>query len=91
MLEKITFFFDNFLASMRDRKGAHSLTKWCALSVVWVYLVTSVRFTTSENLVAVLGVHAGLIISLFFTHKYYKNKTNDNVIPDSPDTNKAEG
>lgn len=88
MLTKLITFGDHFLGAMRDKQGSHSLTKWCALAVVWVYLITSIRFTDRENLVAALGVHAGLILSLFFTHKYYKNKTN-NAHPEGQNNNEA--
>lgn len=74
--EKLTLFFDNFFGALRDKSGSHSLKKWICVGIFWVYAETSVRFTTKDNLVEVLAVHAGLIVTLLGIHTYQKIKTN---------------
>jgi len=73
-MSKLTFFINNFLGALRDLPGSMSVKKLVAILIGWVYAITSIRFTTAENLVAVLTVHAGLITALLVTHAIYKTK-----------------
>jgi hypothetical protein len=81
MLQAITAFGNNFLGSLRDKPGSHSMKKWLCILIGLVYAYTSVKHTNHDNLAAVLAVHAGLITALLGIHAYYKNKTNPNDPP----------
>lgn len=73
-MNKLYFFINNFLGALRDLPGSMSVKKLIAILVALVYAISSLRFTNSENLAVVLGVHAGLITALIITHAVYKTK-----------------
>lgn len=61
-------FFHDMARAMDNRKGGHSLRKWLAVGFYWLMWLLSVRFTTEDNLVVVLGIHAGMITTLIITY-----------------------
>lgn len=61
-------FFTDFFDAMNNRKSGHSLRKWLAVGFYWLMFLLSLRYTTTENLVAVLGIHAGMITALIITY-----------------------
>ena len=85
MFSKISFFFNNMFGSLRDAPNSHSLNKLICIVLTIVYSYTSIVYTTKDNLVMVLGVHAGLITALLVSHRYFSNKSND-AQPDDRDS-----
>lgn len=61
-------FLTEFFEAMNNRKGGHSLRKWLAVGFYWLMWLLSLEFTTPENLVAVLTIHAGMITALIITY-----------------------
>lgn len=61
-------FFSDFFEAMTNKKSGHSLRKWLAVGFYWIMFVLSMRYTNHENLVPVLGVHAGMITALVITY-----------------------
>lgn len=61
-------FFSDFFEAMTNKKSGHSLRKWLAVGYYWIMWVLSVRYTTPENLSAVLTINAGMVTALVITY-----------------------
>ena len=61
------FLFD-FLGAMNNKDSGHSLRKWLAVGFYWIMWLLSLEYTTPENLVPVLAIHAGMITALIITY-----------------------
>lgn len=66
-------FIKDFFDAMNNKKGGHSLRKWLAVGFYWIMFKISIEYTTPENLVAVLGIHAGMITALVITYTVGNN------------------
>lgn len=61
-------FFGDFFEAMNNKKSGHSLRKWLAVGFYWLMFFLSLKFTTEDNLTAVLAIHAGMITALIITY-----------------------
>lgn len=61
-------FFCDFFEALTNKKSGHSLRKWLAVGYFWVMAELSVRYTTPENLSAVLTINAGMVTALVITY-----------------------
>jgi hypothetical protein len=77
-------FFSDFFEAMNSKKSGHSLRKWLAVGFWWIMAVLSFEFTTSDNLVVVLGIHAGMITSLVITYSVSNHADNKLNHPTTP-------
>lgn len=72
LLEKYTpgtfKFFSDFFEAMTNKKSGHSLRKWLAVGYYWITWILSIRYTTPENLSAVLTINAGMVTALVITY-----------------------
>jgi hypothetical protein len=82
-MNKIKDFCTNFIGSLSDKNGSHSLKKWIAIAITAVYIVTSIRFTDKDNLASTLIIHSSLITALIITHAVAKanNPSTENQPP----------
>jgi hypothetical protein len=72
-------FMSQFFDAMNNKKGGHSLRKWLAVGFYWLMFILSMKFTTSDNIVAVLTIHASMITALVITYTTgnYHDKKNE--------------
>ncbi len=79
-------FFADFFEAMTAKKSGHSLRKWLAVGFYWIMFILSIKYTTSENLTAVLAIHAGMITALVITYTAgnIQERKIDNINPPIP-------
>jgi hypothetical protein len=78
-------FLSDFFEAMNNKKSGHSLRKWLAVGFWWIMAILSFEFTTSENLVVVLGIHGGMLTSLIITYSVTGHATDKlNKSPNTP-------
>lgn len=78
-------FMIDFFNAMNNTKGGHSLRKWLSVGFYWLMVILSVKYTTSDNIVAILTIHASMITALIITYTTgnYHDKKNELKIPPS--------
>lgn len=81
-------FISDFFEAMNNKATGHSLRKWLAVGFFWLMAEVILRYANEENVIAVLGVLAGMITALIITYtagniaqqkvdKVIKDSTND--------------
>ena len=67
-------FGSDFFNAMKNDKSGQSLRKWLSVGFFWLSAYLAVKFTTENNLIAVLGILTGMIISLCVTYTAGNNR-----------------
>jgi len=76
-------FLNDFLRSMSNSPGGHALKKWIAVGFFWLIVHITIKFTDSDNLVMVLGIHTGFLAVLLGLNGFFKYMNNKNL-PKAP-------
>jgi hypothetical protein len=66
-------FLADFFEAMNNKQTGHSLRKWLAVGFYWIMCKISLEYTTSANVVMVLGVHGGMVTALIITYTVGNN------------------
>lgn len=61
-------FLKGFFGATDNRPGGQSLRKWLAIGFFWLICSLCVKYTDKDNLVSVITVLAGMIVSLIITY-----------------------
>ena len=75
-------FFVEFFEAMNTRNTGQSLRKWLAVGFFWNMYLLTMKFGTKDNVVAILGIDAGMITALVITYSVTSHKAKK---PDSSD------
>lgn len=82
-------FLIDFFEAMNNKNSGHSLRKWLAVGFFWLMAEVTLRYTTDQNVTAVLTILAGMITALIITYTAgnIAQQKVDKVIKDSTITN----
>ena len=86
-------FIRNFFKALNNKPGCHSLRKWLAIGLFWVLSEICIRYTDTNNAVAMATVLAGLITTLMITNtvgNHYDKKLNISEEPKLPTDDQAQ-
>lgn len=84
-------FLRSFFNAMDNRTEGHSLRKWLAVGFFWLTSVLCLRFTDKDNLVIIIGILTGMIVTLVITYSVtnLKDKKLDAQTPGSQEDVKS--
>jgi hypothetical protein len=74
-------FLKGFFSATDNKPGGQSLRKWLAIGFFWLTCTLCIEYTTSENLVTVVGILTAMITSLVVTYSVsnYQEKKLDKL------------
>ncbi len=86
-MKDIKEFAEGFLKAMDNHFLGHSLKKWLTVGIFWLMVVLCLRYTDPTNLVVVLGILSGLLLTLMGLNVADKKVNPTPLVKKEPDEN----